>query len=105
MNGKTGRRFAKPSDEKAFDAQLDKSSTRHTTMKGWTVFSDEQAALDVVTKRSGGTLADDGLPGSDEALPADGDAIARFYASSTGLQTALGAATANLGRPPARSSR
>ena len=90
--------FAKPSDEKAFDAQLDKSSTRHTTMKGWTVFSDEQAALDAVTKRSGGTLADD-VPyqAATKTLPADGDAIARFYASSAGLQTALGAATANLG--------
>jgi hypothetical protein len=99
VNGKTDAvGFAQPSDEKAFDAQLDKSSTRHTTTKGWTVFSDKQATLDAITKRSGGSLADDApYQAATKTVPAAGDAIARFYASSAGLQTALGAATANLG--------
>lgn len=91
--------LAQPSDEKAFDAQLDKSSTKHTTMKGWTVFSDEQATLDAFTKQSGGSLSDDtAYQAATKTIPADGDAIARFYASSAGAQTALGAAKTNLGR-------
>jgi len=90
--------LAKPSDEKAFDAQLDKSSTRHTTMKGWTVFADEQATLDAFTKQSGSSIADDAAyQAATKTIPADGDAIVRFYASSAGAQTALGAAKSDLG--------
>jgi hypothetical protein len=90
--------FAKPSDEKAFDAQLDKGTAVHTTFKGWTLFSDKQAALDAVTKRSGDSLADDPpYQAATKTLPAASDAIARFYVSSAGLQTVLGAATSDLG--------
>jgi hypothetical protein len=90
--------LAQPSDEKAFDAQLDKGSSRHTTMKGWTVFADDQATLDAFTKHSGDTLSDAAAyQAATKTIPADGDAIARFYASSAGAQTALGAAKTNLG--------
>jgi hypothetical protein len=90
--------LAKPSDEKAFDAQLDTAPSVHTTFKGWTLFADKQAALDAVTKRSGDSLADDPpYQAALKTLPGAGDAIARFYASSAGLQTALGAARSNLG--------
>jgi hypothetical protein len=90
--------LAQPSDEKEFDAQLDKSSTKHTTMKGWTVFADEQATLDAFTNQSGGSLSGDAAyQAATKTIPADGDAIARFYASSAGAQTALGAAKTNLG--------
>jgi hypothetical protein len=91
--------LAKPSDEKAFDAQLDKSSAKHTTMKGWTVFADNQATLDAFTKQSGSSIADDpAYQAATKTIPADGDAVARFYASSAGAQTALGAATSGLGQ-------
>lgn len=90
--------FAKPSDEKAFDAQLDKSSTKHTTMNGWTLFADEQAVLDAATASRASSLADDAAyQAATKAVPADGDAIARFYASAAGTQTALGAAKNSLG--------
>ncbi len=90
--------YAKPSDEKAFEAQLDKSSTKHTTMNGWTVFADEKAVLDAATANHTSNLADDpAYQAATKTVPADGDAIARFYASSAGTQTALGAAKNNLG--------
>jgi hypothetical protein len=90
--------LAKPSDEKAFDAQLDKSSTNHATKQGWTVFADGQATLDAFTSGSGSTIADDAAyQAATKTIPADGDAIARFYASAAGAQTALGAAKTNLG--------
>jgi hypothetical protein len=90
--------FAKPSDEKAFDAQLAKGPEAHAKVKGWTVFADEQSAVDAVTKHSGSSLADDAAyQAAAKSLPATGDAIATFYASSAGLQTALGAAKSDLG--------
>ena len=56
------------------------------------MFADKQAALDAVTRRDAGHLADDAeYQAAAKTLPR-GDAIARFYASSAGLQTALGAA-------------
>jgi hypothetical protein len=90
--------LAKPSDEKAFDAQLDKHATKHTTLKGWTVFADKQATLDAFTNASGGSLSDDAAyQAAMKTIPADGDAIVRFYASSAAAQTALGAAKTRVG--------
>ena len=90
--------FAKPSDEKTFDAQIDVGTGVHTTKDGWTVFADKQAALDAVTAKPASNLADDpAYQAAAKTLPATGDAIARFYASSVGAQTALGAAKSNLG--------
>ena len=100
VNGKTiPVGFAKPSDEKAFDAQLAKGPEPHAKLKGWTVFADQQAAVDAVTKHSGGNLADDSAyQAAVKTIPADGDAIVRFYASTAALTTALGQATTSLGQ-------
>src|SRR5438874_5432079 len=51
--------FAKPSDEKAFDAQVDAAKGVRTTKDGWTVFADKQAVLDAVTAKHASNLADD----------------------------------------------
>lgn len=88
--------FAKPSDEKAFDAQLEKAGSKHDTIDGWTVFADRQAELDAVKNRAGALADDPVYQAATKSLPAE--AIARFYASSAGAQTALGAAKSNFGR-------
>ena len=52
--------LAKPSDENAFVAQLDKTESKHTTMDGWTVFADKQATLDAFKQQSSGSdIGDD----------------------------------------------
>ena len=90
--------FAKPSDEKAFDAQVDAGNGVHTTVDGWTVFADKQAALDAVTATHASSLADDpSYQAAMKTVPAEGDAIARVYASAAGTQVALGAAKGSLG--------
>ncbi|HEU5371221.1 MAG TPA: hypothetical protein VFU51_02400 [Gaiellaceae bacterium] len=87
--------LAKPSDEKAFDAQLDKSSSKHTTMNGWTVFADNQATLDAFKNQSGSSIADDATyQAAIKSLPSD--AIARFYASPAAEEAVLRAAKSNL---------
>jgi hypothetical protein len=88
--------LAKPKDEKAFDAQLDKTATKHTTMDGWTVFADKQATLDAFKKQSGGsTIGDDATyQAAVKSLPSD--AIARFYASPAAEGAVLKAAKQNL---------
>src|SRR5437763_5889856 len=59
VNGETNAvGFTQPKDEKAFDAQLDKDSTLHTKIDGWTVFSDKQAGIDAVKSRKA-NLGDD----------------------------------------------
>lgn len=97
--------LAKPSDEKAFDAQLDKTSTLHTTTKGWTVFSDKQATLAAFKKQSGSTIADDATyQAAIKSLPSD--AVIRFYASPAAENALLNAAkrqnlpSASLGKLP-----
>jgi hypothetical protein len=86
--------FAKPSDEKAFDAQLDKSGSKHTKIDDWTVFSDKQAVLDAVSKRAGDLADDPTYQAAVKSLPTD--AIARFYASSAGEQAAIHSARKSL---------
>jgi hypothetical protein len=87
--------LAHPSDEKAFDAQLDKSSSKHTTMKGWTVFADDQATLDAFGKQSGSNIGDDATyQAAIKSLPSD--AIARFYAAPAAEQAILRAAKQNI---------
>ena len=88
--------LAKPSDEKAFDAQLDKSESKHTTMDGWTVFADKQATLDAFKRQSGaGNIGDDAAyQAAIKSLPSD--AIARFYASPAAEDALLKAAKQNL---------
>jgi hypothetical protein len=83
--------IAKPSDEKAFDAQLDKTKAQHMKVKGWTVFSGEQAALDAFKKQSGTTIGDDTTyQAAVKSLPTD--AVASFYASPAAEDALLNAA-------------
>ena len=72
--------FAKPSDEKAFDAQLDRNKGKHQKIDGWTVFAGKQAALDAVSNRKGDLSDDETYQAAVKSLP--DDAIARFYGSS-----------------------
>jgi hypothetical protein len=83
--------LAKPSDEKAFDAQLAKTTTQHMTVKGWTAFSDKQATLDAFKKQSDTSIADDATyQAAIKSLPTD--AVARFYASPAAENAVLNAA-------------
>ena len=98
VNGKpTPVGFAKPSDEKTFDAQLDKGGSKHTTIDGWTVFGDQQAELDAVKNRTANLADDAAFQAAMKTVPAAGDSIASFYASSAGTKTALGAAKNDIG--------
>ncbi len=88
--------FAKPSDEKAFDAQLSKAKGAvHTTISGWTVFAQSQAFLDAVTNRTANLADDASFQAAVATIPGSGDAIARAYASPAALETAM--SSANLG--------
>jgi hypothetical protein len=106
VNGKVGAvGFAKPSDEKAFDSVLAKSSQSgsepHEKIDGWTVFSDTQAYLDAVKNRQS-TLADDAsFKEALKTLPSTGDAIATAYASTAGIQTALASSGTSTTNPAA----
>lgn len=83
--------LAKPSDEKKFDAQLDQTKAQHMTVKGWTVFSDKQAALDAFKKQSDTTIGDDATyQTAIKTLPSD--AVASFYASPAAEDALLNAA-------------
>ena len=62
------------------------------------MFADKQAALDAVTAATA-HLSDDARIRRRSSRPGAGDAIARFYASSAGAQTALGAAKSTSARP------
>jgi hypothetical protein len=91
VNGKpTPVGFAKPSDEKAFDAQLDQNQGKHQTIDGWTVFADKQASIDAVSNRKGDLSADSTYQAALKSLP--DDAIARFYASPAGEDAVVRAA-------------
>jgi hypothetical protein len=89
--------FARPSDEKAFLAQLDRSKSKHMKTGDWTVFSDKQAALDAVSKRSGDLSDDATYQTAMKSLP--DDAIIRFYGSSRAEKALTRAAGQNV--PPA----
>ena len=78
--------FAKPDDEKAFDAQLEQAGSRHMTIDGWTVFGGQQAELDAVSKRSADLSDDAAYQAAIKSLP--DDAIVRFYAAP-GAENAL----------------
>jgi hypothetical protein len=96
VNGKTNAvGFAKPKDESTFDAQLAKSKAIHETIDGWTVFSDKQPFIDAVKNRTGSLMDDPAFKAAQKTLPED--AIATFYASSAGLQTALQGASTQVG--------
>lgn len=92
VNGKTSAvGFTKPTDEKAFDAQLDKGSSPevHAKIDGWTVFADTQPYLDAVKNRKA-SLSDDASYGAAaKTLPSSGNALATAYASPSGIQTAV----------------
>jgi len=95
--------FARPSDEKTFDAQLDKHQGKHQKIDGWTVFAGKQAAIDAVSSRKGDLSADSTYQAAVKSLP--GDAIARFYASPAGEEAVVRAAkqqvpSASLGALP-----
>ena len=89
--------FAKPDDEQAFDAQLERAGAKHTTIDGWTVFGDQQAELDAVSKRSGDLSDDAAYQAAIKTLP--GDSIVRFYGSSGAENALRGAAKQQV--PPA----
>jgi hypothetical protein len=79
--------FTQPTDEKTFDAQLDKGQSRavHEKIDGWTVFADKQAFIDAVKNRKT-NLSDDAMyQAAVKTLPAAGDAIATAYATPLGL--------------------
>jgi hypothetical protein len=95
VNGKpTPVGFAKPSDDKAFDAQLDKNHGKHQKIDGWTVFADKQAAIDAVSNRKADLSGDATYQAAIKSLP--DDAIARFYGSSAGESAVLNAAKQNV---------
>jgi hypothetical protein len=104
LNGKpTPVGFAKPSEEKAFDAQLDKNHGKHQKIDGWTVFADKQAAIDAVSNRKGDLSDDSTYQTAVKSLPTD--AIARFYGSSAAEDAVVRAAkqqvsSASLGTLP-----
>jgi hypothetical protein len=79
--------FAKPSDEKAFDAQLDRNGGKHQKIDGWTVFADKQASIDAVSNRKGDLSGDSTYQAAIKSLP--DDAIARFYGSPGAEQAVL----------------
>ncbi len=82
--------FAKPSDEKAFDAQLSKAhGAVHTTVSGWTVFAESQAFLDAVTNRTASLADDDSFKAAMASIPGSGDAIARAFVSPSAIGTAM----------------
>ncbi|HZU21106.1 MAG TPA: hypothetical protein VE982_07780 [Gaiellaceae bacterium] len=89
--------FTQPKDEKAFDAQLARGPTPsvHATIGGWTVFADTQAALDAVRHRTASLAAAAAFRAALMTVP--NDAIVRAYASTGGLQAALGRAAGTLG--------
>lgn len=81
--------FAKPVDEKAFLRQLSSGGDPivHATIGGWTVFSDKQALLDAVKKRTGGLGEQSGYKDALATLP--GEAIARAYIAPAALDEAV----------------
>ena len=81
--------FTQPTDEKAFDAQLDTgtSPTLHTKVSGWTVFADEQKFLDAVKQREGDLSDQATYTAALDTLPAD--AIARAYVSPAAIHQAI----------------
>ncbi|HEY6960574.1 MAG TPA: hypothetical protein VI408_01655 [Gaiellaceae bacterium] len=86
--------FTQPKDEKAFDAQLDAHKLIHTTMSGWTVFSDKQAYIDAVKSRKSNLSDDEAYKTAGQTIPSSGDAIVRVYAAPLGIRAAMKAATA-----------
>ena len=99
VNGETGAvGFTQPTDEKAFDAQLDKgqSPTVHTVIDGWTAFSDKQVYLDAVKNRKANLADDPAFQAAQKTIPASGDAIATAYASPLGIAAATKAASTSL---------
>jgi hypothetical protein len=86
--------FARPSDEKAFDAQLDRNQARHQKIDGWTVFADKQAPIDAVSNRKADLSDDAAYQAAITSLP--DDAIARFYGSSAGENAVRNAAKQNV---------
>jgi hypothetical protein len=106
ITGKTGAvAFTQPSDEKAFDAQLDKGPKPllHEKIGGWTAVSDNQAFLDAVKHRSGKLSDDLAYTAAVATLPAAGEAIARVFVTPAAIQTgssalpALPGGTSSLG--------
>jgi hypothetical protein len=89
--------FTQPKDEKTFDAQLDKQSTVHRKIGGWTAFADTQPYLDAVEKRNGSIADAAAYQAAMKTVPAAGDAIARLYASTAGLQEGLARAASSIG--------
>jgi Protein of unknown function (DUF3352) len=82
--------FAKPGDEQTFDAQL--KNLKHTTVDGWTVFAETQAALDAVTGRTANLADDTTYKDAISSIPDASDAIARVYAPGSSLSEAATAA-------------
>ena len=99
VNHETGAvAYTQPTDEKTFDAQLDKgqSPAVHTVIDGWTVFSDKQAFLDAVTNRKANLADDASYQAAKKTIPALGDAIATAYASPLGIAAGTMAANASI---------
>lgn len=96
--------FARPSDAKTFEQQLTAGAGAtkpvYEQIAGWTVFSDTQAALDAVSKRTGNLSDDAAYRAAVATLPAAGDALARAFVAPSGLQalaSSLGSAGGSAG--------
>lgn len=73
--------YAKPTDEQAFDTQLEtgKPPLVHTKISGWTVFAEKQELLDAVKAREGDLTDQTAYTAAFDTLP--DEAIARAYVS------------------------
>jgi hypothetical protein len=99
VNGETSAvAFTQPTDEKTFDAQLDRGRSKalHEKIDGWTVFSDKQAFIDAVKHRKADLADDPTYQAAAKTLPAEADAVATAYATPLGLATATKSASGSL---------
>jgi len=90
VNGEYGYvGFTQPTDEQAFDAQLDKGTepTVHTKVSDWTVFADKQQFLDAVKQREGDLTDVSAYGAAMDTLPEE--TIARAYVSPGAIHQAI----------------
>jgi hypothetical protein len=94
VNGKTTTvGFTQPKDKQTFERQLTsgKNPLKYEEVSGWTIFCDEQAALDAVKQRSGDLADEQAYKDAIGTLPDAGDALARVFVAPGGLGEAVSA--------------
>lgn len=92
--------LTKPKDTAKFDALLEKSSTAHEDVEGWTVFASDQAELTRFDqmRSANGTLSDDSVY-TDAVSGLPSDAIATAFVDGGPIRSALGQALSSSGLP------